>query len=654
MDYSGLPLFAYLEPVPAVAAGMPPDPVALEHPEPLLDESAITLAEIIVLERLEPAIAAPDVTLAEPLPDLPGPSSDDVVPCRRPEPLMDGSGATLADVIDFVTRDPAVTSTQRADRLCAMRRLARILGKDPRLIPVAPDALRLAFASVVPAAEGVTTGRWSTTRSRTMAAVAQAGIPVMAGRSRTKLPFAWHQLERALPTPRAKLGLSRFMRFCTDRTIMPSDVDDAVFDRFREALQSESLVESPHRVHRTACDQWNKAAQSVSGWPAVAVKLPGNARHYSFAWSDFPASFVADIESFLGRSGGGGPFADDYVRAQRPGTIQLQRRQLQQMASHLVLSGVPIDKVTSLAVLADLHHARTILEAAHKRLCTGKSSGTQHLHGMALLLKVIAQHWVKAPPELVEKLARFARQAAPASRGMTDKNRSRLRQFDSQQNIQALLDLPRRVFRELKAKDPDRQDGLRALNALAIELLIAAPMRITNLAGLDQARHLLRIGRGAGSVLHIVIPGNETKTGEPFEVTVPTETAALLGTYRTRYLPLISTAPTPLLFPNQNGSLRSAMAFSRSITDFIKRETGLVMNVHLFRHAAVTLYLQSHPEDLETARRILGHKSLNTTMRFYAEIKTTASFRRYDDVINNLRSRPLMRRQPRALKRRSA
>ena len=325
------------------------------------------------------------------------------------------------------------------------------------------------------------------------------------------------------------------------------------------------------------------------------------------------------------------------------------------MASHLVLSGVPIEKITSLAVLADLRHARTILEAAHKRLCTGKSSGTQHLHGMALLLKVIAQHWVKAPPEAVEKLARFARQAAPPDRGMTDKNRSRLRQFDSQQNIQALLDLPRRVFRELKAvKDPDRQDSLRALNALAIEFLIAAPMRIANLAGLDQTRHLVKIGRSAGGVLHIVLPGNETKTGEPFEVTIPADTAALLATYRTRYLPLISTAPTPLLFPNQNGSLRSAMALSRSITEFIKRETGLIMNVHLFRHAAVTLYLQSHPEDLETARRILGHKSLATTMRFYAEIKTTASFRRYDDVINDLRSRPLMRSWPRALKRRSA
>ncbi|MGI4793607.1 MAG: hypothetical protein ACRYG8_05875 [Janthinobacterium lividum] len=55
-------------------------------------------------------------------------------------------------------------------------------------------------------------------------------------------------------------------------------------------------------------------------------------------------------------------------------------------------------------------------------------------------------------------------------------------------------------------------------------------------------------------------------------------------------------------------------------------------------HLAVSLYLQHHPEDLETARRILGHKSLVTTMRFYADIKTATSFSRYDEMIDGLRS----------------
>ena len=63
------------------------------------------------------------------------------------------------------------------------------------------------------------------------------------------------------------------------------------------------------------------------------------------------------------------------------------------------------------------------------------------------------------------------------------------------------------------------------------------------------------------------------------------------------------------------------------------------MNVHMFRHLAATLHLKMHPDDLETARRILGHKSLATTMRFYAEMKTAVAFQRYDGMIAALRDR---------------
>ena len=558
----------------------------------------------------------------------------------RPVPLTDPASPTLADVMEFVTADPSVTIAQRGDRLCALRVLSRILGKDPRLIPASPGALRLAFRGVVPAAHGISASRWGSIRSRTLAALGQAGIPVMPGRSKTALTTAWANLASALPTPHATHGLSRFMRFCTDRAIRPEDVDNAVFDRFLMALQTDSVVKAPHRVHRTACDLWNKAGRTVPNWPATRVRLPQNERRYSFEWSDFPDSFVSDVEAFLCRSTASGPFADNYVRPQRPSTINLQRAQIRQMASLLVHSGVPIEQVDRLSTLAEPATAKTILLAAHKRL----GDRARHLHSMALLLKVIAAHWCNATPEAVAKLARFASQAAPISRGMTAKNRQRLRQFDSPENVRALLDLPRRTFRTLKqAGHRDRPAALRALHALAVEFLIAMPMRIANLAALDLSRHVVKTRHGRNRVLHIVIPGTETKTGDPYEVTIPADTAALLETYRSLYLPLITATPTTLLFPNHLGTKRQETTFSGSLGDFVRREAGLIMNAHLFRHLAVSLYLRRHPEDLETARRLLGHKSL-TTMRSYADIKTEASFRRYDAVIGTLRSQPLMRR----------
>lgn len=67
------------------------------------------------------------------------------------------------------------------------------------------------------------------------------------------------------------------------------------------------------------------------------------------------------------------------------------------------------------------------------------------------------------------------------------------------------------------------------------------------------------------------------------------------------------------------------------------------MNVHLFRYLATKLHLETYPEDIETVRQILGHRSITTTLRSYTDIKTAAAFRRYDDIIAGLREQSRVR-----------
>src|SRR5690349_747372 len=112
-----------------------------------------------------------------------------------------------------------------------------------------------------------------------------------------------------------------------------------------------------------------------------------------------------------------------------------------------------------------------------------------------------------------------------------------------------------------------------------------------------------------------------------------------LRTYRSRLTPV----PSPWLFPGYGGKRRNTEAFARLISEFVLRETGIRMHVHLFRHLAVKLHLEAHPEDVETARRILGHKSLRTTLRAYADVKNATAFRRYDELIASLRERSRQR-----------
>lgn len=177
----------------------------------------------------------------------------------------------------------------------------------------------------------------------------------------------------------------------------------------------------------------------------------------------------------------------------------------------LALSGVPMANITSLAVLVEVNNAKTILSACRGRV----GDGSSQLHSMALLLKLIAENWAKAPAPHVEKLGRFSRNVARPSLRMTPKNRERLRQFENPANVHRLLNLPRKVFREVERAAPgDRSSALRVMRAIAVELLIVVPLRFGNLVTLDIGERI-RVAPGATTIMHIVIPAEEMKGREP-------------------------------------------------------------------------------------------------------------------------------------------
>ena len=59
---------------------------------------------------------------------------------------------------------------------------------------------------------------------------------------------------------------------------------------------------------------------------------------------------------------------------------------------------------------------------------------------------------------------------------------------------------------------PPRKDAaLLVQNALAIALLIVAPMRVKNLANLHLERHVTGTRAGSNGPVHLVIPAHEVK-----------------------------------------------------------------------------------------------------------------------------------------------
>ena len=173
--------------------------------------------------------------------------------------------------------------------------------------------------------------------------------------------------------------------------------------------------------------------------------------------------------------------------------------------------------------------------------------------------------------------------------------------------------------------------------AFAVTLLLNAPMRISNLAGLDLDRHFVRIRAGGSVTTTIVVPAAEIKNDRDYELELRADTAKLFAIYCEDYRPRLADTDNRWLFPNGQGTRRHTIAFGKAISDFVFRETGIRMKAHLFRHLGAKLYLAEHPNDIETVRLLLGHRSSTTTLKAYADLRTSSGFQRYDDLIASLR-----------------
>ena len=229
--------------------------------------------------------------------------------------------------------------------------------------------------------------------------------------------------------------------------------------------------------------------------------------------------------------------------------------------------------------------------------------------GLAARLKAIAEHHVEVAPEVLAQLQRMAQRVTPPLAGH-DRQEPRHAAPVRRPRHAAAPDQPAgRAVRQAADSQgpPPKQLALRLQSALAVEILLVAPMRLKNLAGLELDRHLRRSGNGRQARWFVVIPGAEVKNGEPLELPLPERTVRLLETYRTRVLPVLAAPGALWLFPGEHGSKRE-VSLGPQISKFIRRELGCRLSPHQFRHLCGYLYLQRHPHGHEVVRAMLGHR----------------------------------------------
>mgnify|MGYP002623320109 CR=1 FL=1 len=553
---------------------------------------------------------------------------------------------SMAAILVAVEAVSDLSQTRRRDLRSAVKAVAKVLDLPLAQIPADLSWLRVRLAKMHPAQLGISAKRWVNIRSDLQAVFDVLGLRSYQ-RRRIKPNAAWQALLDRIHDKNIEYGVSRLARFCSRMNIAPDDVNAEVLEQLRVSLAEGSLLKDPDHTIRVIRSSWNRAVKKIPGWPQNTIAPPARPDRFNLIFEDFPPSFRDDVDAFMAKMDGSDPFAEDSApKPLAPATLKYRRQQIRRMASALVLSGVPVDEVTGLDVLVTPDNVKRALRFLHDRR---EGPLSEDLHNLGVAMKVIAKHHVKGDAKTLENLKDICRRVRPDVVGMTDKTRERLRQFDDDRNVALLLHLPERLVAEAKKiRGRPRDAAVLMQMALAVELLLFTELRLKNLASLDLNQHFRWHRASRAAVCHLVIERTEVKNRQPLEFELMPDTVKLLKLYRDEYLPVLARGRSTYLFPGRSGEKpKSPENLSQQIKKTIRKYTGLTVHPHLFRHIGAKLYLDQNPGGYEVVRRVLGHASMDTTIRIYTGLETKSAAKHFDEEILKVRDRADAKRKAR-------
>lgn len=541
------------------------------------------------------------------------------------------SPRTLADVIDRLSQDGGLEPQTVREMISAVNTVARFAQLPTTSVIVDIPSLRDLLDTVQPRRFNMSARRFGNVRSLFVRALVQAQASVEPLRLGAPLSPAWADLMTNLSSPNDQNALTRFSQWCSMREIEPSTVADSVLAEYRDALINRSFVKNAEKLLQNLTRSWNRSTEAIEEWPDNKLTVVSRREIFLLPKGTFPQSFLDDLSKWCDRLAGTDLFDDQPFKPLRPVSVTWHRDHILRCASALVHQGVAASEIAGLSVLVGPENSKTILRWFMARSDNKPSQQTHHVSG---ILMAIGSHWAELDDSQLSKLRANCSRCRVKSGGMTTKNRDTLRVFNDEQLVRDLLYLPDALMaRALQGTNVSKQDAYLATKALSIALLMNAPIRIENLANINIDRNIVRQGKGRGLVVSLHFSANEVKNDLEIELPLARETVGLLETYLAKAWPVLAAPGCRDLFPGKDGTKRSKVGFGMAIAQTTERELGVRVSPHQFRHIAGFLYLKQVPGDYETVRVLLGHKSLQTTIQFYAGMEADAAAKRFDEVV---------------------
>lgn len=447
---------------------------------------------------------------------------------------------------------------------------------------------------------------------------------------------AWDRLRIRLTNPSTRYRLMPLMRFCSGVQIEPEAVDEAVIDRYMDHRARTTTRASDAASRRILARLWNAGIGNIDGWrqqrlvepPVKAAEGPG--------WEDFPEGLRADIEGYLAglnriRQNSTG----QRIRPCKPSTITTRRRELVAAVRMAVQVGVPLGSLTSLAALIHPDVAEKVFEGYWPKEEEAPSTYTINL---SCRFVALAHSVGRLDEAALRKLGdlRFTLEQHRED-GMTPKNLALIRCVLTDAVWSRVTNLPDQLMRQarLERRHAPVRAAVLAQIAVAVAILTVAPIRLGNLAGIRLGENLIKPGRPQSNYF-LAFNKYDVKNRVPLQFKLDETVTTIINEYVHDFRPALTRGSNAdWLFPGESGGHKEKISFSTQIVNRVEKSTGLRITVHQFRHAAGALILKHRPGQYELVRRLLGHASVQTTIKFYLELETTQASEIFTDIVRN-------------------
>ena len=254
---------------------------------------------------------------------------------------------------------------------------------------------------------------------------------------------------------------------------------------------------------------------------------------------------------------------------------------------------------------------------------TPGDGSTSQTSAMGAALMIVARYHVRLPKPELDTLAQLAvRVRSPMTGTISPRNRALLDELCEPAKRRDLLRLPATLMamadRLVSAKP--FQAGLLAMTSVAIKIEFNKPLRLANLAELKLGEDLQFTDPRSGRPTLLRIPACKVKNAYAIEWPLSPELGERIRHYLVHHRPNLGPVDSPWLFPAQTSAERPRChdTLRRLVTGAIAEHVGVRMHIHLFRAFMGVLLLDANPGGLEDLRLLLDHKTIETSLAYYA------------------------------------